>query len=109
VRRDAAATLVRAGERAAREGDTLVVDLVRAGEGERDYVVELGSQRLIPQIEAGLVGMSAGETKEIAYGDGETVEATVREIKEKELPDADDELARPVSEFDSLAALPADI
>ena len=107
--RDTAATLVPAGDRAAREGDTIVVDLVRDGEGERDYVVELGSQRLIPEIEAGLVGMSAGESKEISYGDGQQVEATVREVKEKELPDADDELARSVSEFDTLAELRSDL
>jgi trigger factor len=107
--RDTAATLVPAGDRPAREGDTLVVDLVRDGEGERDYVVELGSQRLLPEIEAGLLGMSAGETKEISYGAGETVEATVKELKEKELPELDDELARSVSEFDGLAELRADI
>ena len=107
--RDTAATLVPAEDRPAREGDTIVVDLVRDGEGERDYVVELGSQRLLPEIEAGLLGMSAGETKEISYGDGETVEATVKEIKEKELPELDDELARSVSEFDTLAELREDI
>ena len=72
-------------------------------------MVELGSQRLIPEIEAGLIGISAGETKEISYGDGETVEATIKEIKEKELPELDDELARSVSEFDTLAELREDI
>jgi trigger factor len=109
VLRETAGTLVPAEDRPAREGDTVVVDLVREREGERDYVVELGSQRLIPEIEAGLIGMSAGETKEISYGADETVEATVKEIKEKELPELDDELARSVSEFDSLGELRADI
>jgi trigger factor len=107
--RDTAATLIPAEDRPAREGDTVVVDLVHDGEGERDYVVELGSQRLIPEIEAGLVGMTAGETKEVSYGDGQTLEATVKELKEKELPELDDELARSVSEFDSLAELREDI
>ena len=107
--RDTAATLIPAEDRPAREGDTVVVDLVHDGEGERDYVVELGSQRLIPEIEAGLVGMSAGETKEVSYGDGQALEATVKELKEKELPELDDELARSVSEFDSLAELREDI
>jgi trigger factor len=107
--RETAATLAPVEGRAALEGDTIVVDLVREGQSERDYVVELGSQRLLPEIEAGLLGMSAGETKEISYGDGEAVEATVKEIKEKELPELDDELARAASEFDSLAELRADI
>jgi trigger factor len=107
--RDTAATLIPAEDRPAREGDTVVVDLVRDGEGERDYVVELGSQRLIPEIEAGLIGMSAGETKEIPYGSGERVEAAVKEIKQKELSELDDELARSVSEFDTLDELRADI
>lgn len=107
--RETAATLRPAEGRPAREGDTVVVDLVRDGEGERDYVAELGSQRLIPEIEAGLVGMSAGETKEISYGEGEKLEATVKDIKERELPELDDELARSVSEFDTLDELRADI
>jgi trigger factor len=109
VLRDTTATLIPADGRPAQEGDTIVADLVRDGQGERDYVVELGSQRLLPEIEAGLLGMSAGETKEISYGDGETVEATIKEIKEKELPELDDELARSVSEFDTLAELREDI
>jgi trigger factor len=107
--RETAAALVPVEGRPAQEGDTIVVDLVREGQSERDYVVELGSQRLIPEIEAGLIGMSAGETKEISYGNGEEVEATVKEIKEKDLPELDDELARATSEFDSVAELRADI
>ena len=107
--RDSVASLVPVEDRPAREGDTLVVDLVRGDEGERDYVVELGSGRLLPQIEEGLVGMSAGETKEIPYGDDGTVAATVKHVNEKELPPLDDELARTVSEFDTLAELRADI
>jgi len=107
--RDTAAALVPVEGRPAREGDTVVVDLVHDGEGERDYVVELGSQRLIPEIESELTGMSPGETKEIPYGDGQTVDATVKEIKEKDLPELDDELARAASEFDTLGDLRADI
>ncbi|HEX9415699.1 MAG TPA: trigger factor [Gaiellaceae bacterium] len=107
--RETAATLAPADGRPAQEGDTLVVDLVREGETERDYVVELGAGRLIPEIEEGLIGMSAGETKEIEFGEGEKVEATVKDVKEKELPELDDELARATSEFDTLAELRADI
>lgn len=107
--RETAATLSPADGRPAREGDSIVVDLVREGETERDYVVELGAGRLLPEIEEGLVGMSAGETKEIGFGDGETVEAIVKEVKEKELPALDDELARATTEFDTLAELRDDI
>lgn len=110
---EAAAMLAPADGRPAREGDTLVVDLVRDGERELDYVVELGGGRLLPEIEAGLLGMSAGESKEIEFAgaDGEpaTVEATVKDIKEKELPALDDELARATSEFQTLAELRTDI
>ncbi len=107
--RETAATLAPADGRPAREGDTVVVDLVREGETERDYVVELGAGRLIPEIEQGLIGMSAGETKEIEFGEGEKVEATVKDVKEKELPDLDDDLARATTEFDTLAELRDDI
>jgi trigger factor len=107
--RESAASLAPADGRPAREGDTVVVDLVRESETERDYVVELGAGRLIPEIEQGLIGMSAGETKEIEFGEGQKVEATVRDVKEKELPELDDDLARTTTEFDTLAELRDDI
>ena len=96
------------------DGDTLVVDLVGdAGEAHRDYVVELGQGRLLDELEAGLVGMSIGETKtieaELAGGSTASIEATVKEIKEKVLPALDDELARSTSEFETVAELRADI
>jgi trigger factor len=73
-------------------------------------VVELGSQRLLPEIEAGLVGMTPGETRQISFGgEDESVEATIKEIKEKELPGLDDDLARAASEFETLQELRADI
>jgi trigger factor len=107
--RETAAALVPVDGRPAQAGDTLVVDLIRGNESERDYVVELGTQRLLPEIDAALTGMSVGETKEISYGEEETVEATVKEIKEKELPALDDDLARAASEFDTLEELRADV
>ena len=110
--RDSVATLTPADDRPACEGDTVVVDLVRGEEAQRDYVAELGMGRLLPELEQGLVGMSKGETKEIAFvgPDGsQSVAATLKDIKEKELPPLDDELARAVSELDTLEALRADI
>ena len=66
--RESVAELVPAGDRPAKEGDTLVVDIVSPeGEAQRDTVVELGSGRLVEEVEAALVGASAGETKSVAY------------------------------------------
>src|SRR5919108_66422 len=60
-----------------------------------------------------LVALSIGETKtieaELADGSTTSIEATVKEIKEKVLPPLDDELARATSEFETLAELRADI
>ena len=112
--RSSVAELVPVGDRPVAEGDTLVVDLVDGGgEAQRDYVVELGQGRLLDELEAGLVGMSIGETKtieaELADGSTATIEATVKEIKEKVLPELDDDLARSTSEFETLAELREDI
>jgi trigger factor len=100
--------------RPAREGDVLVIDLLSAdGEAQRDYVAELGSGRLLPEIEEGLVGMEAGEEKEITYrlpdGTEASVTADVKEIREKVLPPVDDELARAATEFDTLSDLRGEI
>ncbi len=112
--RFAVAELVPVDGRPAQEGDTVVVDLVGAdGKAQRDYVIELGLGRVVEELEQALVGMSAGETKEVEYelaDDQKTkVEVTVKELKEKVLPPLDDELARATSEFDTLAALRADV
>ena len=108
--RESVAELAPANGRAAREGDTLVIDLVEpSGEAQRDTVVELGTGRLTDEVEGALIGLSAGETKEVSFSrpDGiqATVEVTLREVQEKVLPPLDDELARAASEFDTLAEL----
>jgi trigger factor len=108
--RESVAELAPANGRPAREGDTLVVDLVDpSGEAQRDTVVELGAGRMTGELEAALVGAAAGETKSVSFprGDGSTgtVEVTVKEVQEKVLPPLDDELARAASEFDTLAEL----
>jgi trigger factor len=109
-----AAELTPVNGRPAQPGDVVVVDLVSEnGEAQRDYVVELGSERLLEEIENGIRGLSAGESRDIAYelGDGGRREAnvTVKEIREKVLPPLDDELARATSEFDRLEDLRGDI
>lgn len=112
--RQSVAELVPADERPAREGDTLVVDLITSdGESQSDTVVELGSGRLVEEIEAALIGASVGDTHELTYGvaDGSTAEVSVRvkHVNEQVLPEIDDELARSASEFDTLTELRADI
>jgi trigger factor len=93
--------------------DTLVVDLVGGGDTRRDYVIELGRAAVVEEIEQGLVGMRAGETKEIEFDladdSKQTVRITVKELKEKVLPELDDELARSASEFETLAELKGSI
>jgi trigger factor len=114
VLRSTVAELAPVDGRPAQLGDTAVVDLVGEGDARRDFVVELGSGRLVPELEEQLVGMAAGETKEIRLqGAGEEgvalVQATMKEIKEKVLPPLDDELARSGSEFETFEELRADV
>src|SRR5262245_20808285 len=100
-------------DRPAQAGDTVVVDLVQEDEAQRDYVVEVGAGRVLEEIEEGILGMSAGESKEVDYelADGQkgTVEISLKDVKEKILPPLDDELARAASEFDTLAELRGDL
>jgi trigger factor len=94
--------------------DTVVIDIVgRGGEAQRDYVAELGQGVLAEEVEQALAGMSAGETKQIEFpvGDDSTdsIDVTVKEIKEKVLPALDDDLARAASEFETLDELRGEI
>ncbi|OLE00707.1 MAG: trigger factor [Actinobacteria bacterium 13_1_20CM_4_69_9] len=116
VLRSTVAELSPVDNRPAQEGDTVVIDLVTDddGGGQRDYVVELGTGRLLPELEEQLVGMQPGEAKEIGLerpGEAEAapVRVTMKEIKEKVLPPLDDDLARSASEFDTLEELREDI
>jgi trigger factor len=112
--RETVAELTPVSDRPARQGDAVVVDLVSpSGESQSDTVVELGSGRLVEEIENALVGASVGDTRQVTYelADESTalVDVTLKSISEKVLPDVDDELARAASEFDTLAELRADI
>jgi trigger factor len=112
--RETVAELAPADVRPAREGDTVIVDLVdQEGEAQRDTVVELGAGRLTAELEAAITGTSTGETKTVSYtlpdGSAASVDVTVQEIQEKVLPELGDELARAASEFDTLAELRASI
>ncbi len=86
-------------------------------EGGSDYGVQLGEGRLLPELESGIIGMSAGEKKDIDFQipqqDGLPVparfEVTLKDVKQRDLPALDDDLATSVSEFDTLAELRDDI
>jgi trigger factor len=121
-----------AAERPAERGDFVVLDYVGSLVGEdgaaepfpggegRDQLIELGSGKLIEGFEAALVGASAGESRTIALefpgdypheqlaGAPASFEVTVKEVKRKELPALDEDLAVDTG-FDSLAELRADI
>jgi len=115
-------------ERAAGTGDFVVMDYEGKVAGEpfeggagRDQMVELGSGRLIPGFEEQLQGASAGDerTVEVTFpdeypaeqlaGQAATFDVTVKEIKEKVLPELDDEFALDQAGFDSLDELKEDI
>ena len=100
--------------RPAQPGDVAVVDiLAEDGPGQRDYVVELGSERLVDEIEDGIVGLLPGETRELGWelvdGSRREAEVTLKELYERVLPPLDDDLARAASEFDTVDALRGDI
>jgi trigger factor len=109
-----AAELVPANGRAAQDGDVVVLDL-EAGDdnAQRDYVVELGSQRLVEEIENGVLGLAAGESREISYeladGSRRKANVVVKDVHERVLPPLDDDLARATSEFDTLDELRTEI
>jgi len=83
------------------EGEKVLADM-KAG----PFNVELGSDRLTPEFEAGLPGLKAGETKDIQVNMPDDLEdkklagkhivlrTTVHEIRKRELPELDDELAK---------------
>jgi trigger factor len=115
-------------ERAAAEGDALLIDFEGLIDGKAfeggaatDYLLELGSGQLIEGFEDQLAGASAGESREVEVGFPEDYRAEemagkdavfkveVKEVREKLLPELDDDFASEASEFDTLGELRADI
>ncbi len=110
VLRESVADLAPVEGRAAQTGDVVVVDAVEeGGEAQRDLVLELGAGRLLEDVERALIGASPGDTRAVEYSlpddSSRTTQVTVKEIKEKVLPPADDDFARAASEFDTYAEL----
>jgi trigger factor len=99
--------------RPAAEGDVAVVDIAADEGAHRDYVVELGAERLMDEIEEVIRGMLVGDTEQVRWelGNGSTAGAdvTLKELYEKVLPPLDDDFARAASEFDTLDDLRGDV
>ena len=108
-------------ERPAKEGDTAVIDFEGSVDGvpfeggkSEGHNLVLGSKVFIPGFEEQVVGMSAGEEKDINVTFPEDYQAEnlagkpavfhvkCSEVKEEQLPELDDEFAKDVSEFDTL-------
>lgn len=115
-------------DRAIEKGDIAVIDFkgfigdvaFEGGEGT-DYELEIGSGTFIDNFEDQLIGLKAGDSKDInvtfpeQYGREELngkpakFEVTVKSVKVKELPAIDDEFAKEVSEFETLEEYRNDI
>ena len=115
-------------DRAVKDGDMTVLDFegfvdgvaFEGGKGE-NYPLTIGSGAFIPGFEEQLVGAEIGKEVEVNVtfpedyqaeelkGKAATFKCTVKEIKEKELPELDDEFASEVSEFETLAEYKADV
>ncbi|MDR2420969.1 MAG: trigger factor [Oscillospiraceae bacterium] len=114
--------------RPAVNGDTVTIDYSGTIDGKpfdggtaENYELELGSGAFIPGFEEKLHGMTAGETRDIDVSFPENYDekrlagrpavfrVTLHEVRAKILPEADDEFAKDVSEFDTIAEYRADI
>lgn len=115
-------------ERAAQMGDIVIIDYSGAVDGVKfdggtaeSQQLELGSKTFIPGFEEQVAGMNIDETKDITVTFPEKYHAeelagkeavftvTVHEVKEKQLPELDDEFAVDVSEFDTFDEYKADL
>ncbi|MCC3428921.1 MULTISPECIES: trigger factor [unclassified Microcoleus] len=125
------ATLIPVEGRPAQLGDMALVDFAgrftEAAEGEtpaeipggdaEDFQVELSENQFVPGFIQGMIGMNPGETREVSVqfpdeysseelaGKPAVFTITLKELKEKELPELDDDFAQEVSEFETLAQL----
>jgi trigger factor len=111
--RFAVADLAPVEGRPPKDGDVVVLDLVaEGGEGRRDFVAEIGSELLLPDVEDAARRLAPGESTTVQLRIDEDTTAlhlTLKELKERVLPPLDDELARAASEFDSLGELRSDV
>ncbi|MCM1186498.1 MAG: trigger factor [Lachnoclostridium sp.] len=126
--RDRNARIISVEDRAVKDGDMTVIDFegfmddeaFEGGKGE-GYPLTIGSNAFIPGFEAGLIGAELGKEIDVNVtfpedyqekslaGKDAVFKCTVKEIKEKELPELDDEFAGEVSEFDTLSEYKEDV
>ena len=115
-------------DRAVKDGDNTVIDFegfvdgvaFEGGKGT-DYPLTIGSHSFIDTFEEQIIGMNIGDEKEINVafpeeyhvddlkGKPAMFKVSVKEIKEKQLPELNDEFAQDVSDFDTLAEYKEDV
>jgi len=122
------AELVVADHTAVQEGDFALIDFVGYVDGKpfsggaaENHTLEIGSGQFIPGFEEQLIGVEVGESKDVNVtfpeeyhaeelaGKEATFKVTVKELKEKFMPEIDDEFAKDVSEYATLDELKAGI
>ena len=126
--RESNARTISVEDRAVKDGDMTVIDFegfvdgvaFEGGKGE-NYPLTIGSGSFIPGFEEALVGAELNKETEVNVtfpedyhatdlaGKPAVFKCTVKEIKEKQLPDLDDEFASEVSDFDTMAEYREDV
>ncbi len=126
--RDQQATLMASEKELVEDEDYVVIDFTGYLDGEpvegasgEDFVLNIGSNTFVPGFEKQLIGARVGEEKEIKVtfpedyreeslaGQEVRFEVKIKEIKEKELPSADDDLAKTVGEYETIEELKDDV
>ena len=125
---EASARTITVEDRPVKEGDTAVIDFegfvdgvaFEGGKGD-NYPLVIGSHSFIPGFEDQLIGKNTGEETDVNVtfpedynakdlaGKDAVFKVKINEIKEKELPELDDEFAAEVSEFDTMAEYREDV
>lgn len=120
--------IVTVEDRAVKDGDMTTIDFegfvdgeaFEGGKGE-DYPLTIGSHSFIDNFEEQIIGMNIGDEKEINVtfpeeyhvddlkGKPAMFKVSVKEIKEKQLPELNDEFAQDVSDFDTIAEYKDDL
>jgi trigger factor len=113
-------------DRTAATGDLVVVDYTLAPDEHeattaQGYHFLIGAGTVLPEIDAGVVGLKAGDEREVSVhfaddhrmeslrGKSGTASVKVSEVKEKVLPPLDDDFAKALGEFDTLDAVRAEV
>lgn len=126
--REANSRLITIEDRAAEDGDTVIIDFDGYVDGKQfeggyaeDYTLVLGSHSFIDNFEDQLVGKNLGEDVEVNVtfpeeyhvdelkGKPALFKVKIKEIQKKELPELDDDFAQDVSDFDTLDEYKADV